>query len=278
MNRRNALRIGMLALAWHAADGTPAAAGDAYPSTPVKIISHAPAGNGPDVIARVVADRLSKLWGQQALIINRPGAGGLLAAQAAVAAEPDGYTLYQAITSSLLILPVTQPLPFDMQRDLVPIGFMGELFRARAGVDITLVPYPSTSQGLQDLMGGRISVIFESLAGLKGAVEAGSLKALAVTSTTRLPNLPDVPTVAEFVPGYAAGGWFVLMAPTHTPDTIVRKVNHDLAAVLAEPELKQRFETLGTYPRPMAPAETAAFIRAEQEVWQPLARKFIAAR
>jgi tripartite-type tricarboxylate transporter receptor subunit TctC len=324
MNRRNALRIGMLALAWHAADGTPAAAGDAYPSKPVKIISHAPAGNGPDVIARVVADRLSKLWGQQALIINRPGAGGLLAAQAAVAAEPDGYTLYQAITSSLLILPVTQPLPFDMQRDLVPIGFMGEqpfliaaapslgvstlaelialarrqpgkilaasaargamphlaaeLFRARAGVDITLVPYPSTSQGLQDLMGGRISVIFESLAGLKGAVEAGSLKALAVTSTTRLPNLPDVPTVAEFVPGYAAGGWFVLMAPTHTPDTIVRKVNHDLAAVLAEPELKQRFETLGTYPRPMAPAETAAFIRAEQEVWQPLARKFIAAR
>jgi tripartite-type tricarboxylate transporter receptor subunit TctC len=324
MNRRNALQIGMLALAWHAVNAAPSAAGEAYPSKPVKIITQAPAGNGPDVIARVVADRLSKLWGQQALIINRPGAGGLLAAQAAVAAEPDGYTLYQAITSSLLILPVTQRLPFDMQRDLVPIGFMGEqpfliaaapslgvstlkelialarqqpgkilaasaarstmphlaaeLFCARAGVDITLVPYPSTSQGLQDLMGGRISVIFESLAGLKGSVEAGTLKPLAVTSTVRLPNLPDVPTVAESIPRYAAGGWFAVMAPIHTPNAIVRKVNHDLTIVLTEPELKLRFETLGTYARPMSPVDTAQFIQTEQEIWHPLARKFIAAR
>ena len=126
MNRRSALKLGILALASHATNATSAIVGDLYPSKPVKIISQAPAGNGPDVIARLAADRLGRLWGQQALIINRPGAGGLLAAQAAVAAEPDGYTLYQAITSSLVILPVTQSLPFDMQRDLVPIGFMGE--------------------------------------------------------------------------------------------------------------------------------------------------------
>src|SRR5262249_36128264 len=82
MNRRNALRIGVLALIWHSTHPAPATAGDAYPSKAVKIISQAPAGNGPDVIARIAADRLSRLWGQQTLIINRPGAGGLLAAQA----------------------------------------------------------------------------------------------------------------------------------------------------------------------------------------------------
>jgi tripartite-type tricarboxylate transporter receptor subunit TctC len=324
MNRRGILQIGLLGLAWHASNAGPAMGGGMYPSKPVKIISQAPAGNGPDVIARIVADRLSRIWGQQALIINRPGAGGLLAAQAAVAAEPDGYTLYQAITSSMLILPVTQSLPFDMQHDLVPIGFMGEqpfliavspslgvntlpelvalakkrpgeilaasaargamphlaaeLFRDRAGIDITLVPYPSTSQGLQDILGGRISVIFESLAGLKGAVEAGSIKPLAVTSLKRLPNLPDVPTVAELAANYAAGGWFALMGPARTPDPIVQKINDDLRAVLDQPDLRQTFENLGTYARPMSPKETGEFIKAEQKIWQPLARKFIASK
>jgi tripartite-type tricarboxylate transporter receptor subunit TctC len=320
MNRRTALQLGLLTLALNSR----AIAGRPYPSKPVKIISQAPAGNGPDVIARIAADRLSRLWGQQTLVINRPGAGGLLAAQAAVSAEPDGYTLYQAITSSMLILPVTQSLPFDMQRDFVPIGLMGEqpflvavapalgvstleelialakrqpgkilaasatrgsmphlaaeLFCARAGIDITLVPHPSTTQGVQEVMGGRISVIFESLAGLKGFVDDGSVRPLAVTSLTRLRNLPDVPTVAERVPDYAASGWFALMAPLHTPDAIVQMINHDLAAVLAEPELKQKFENLGTYARPLSSAETAEFIRAEQTIWQPLARKFIATR
>src|SRR5262245_16597719 len=110
MNRRGVLTIGMLGLACGASNATTAMVGDSYPSKPVKIISPSPPGNGPDVIARLVADRLGRLWGQQALIINRPGAGGLLAAQAAVAAEPDGYTIYQAISSSLLVLPVTQTL------------------------------------------------------------------------------------------------------------------------------------------------------------------------
>ena len=322
MKRRHVIQIGMLMLAWPAIAAPVAGAGE-YPSKPVKIITQAPAGNGPDVIARLAADRLSQMWGRQILVINRPGAGGLLAAQAAVAAEPDGYTLYQAITSSQLILPVTQSLPFDMQHDLQPIGFIGEqpfliaaspslgvstlpelialakkhpgeilaasagrgsmphlaaeMLRARAGIDVTLVPYPATSQGLQDLMGGRISVIFESLAGLKGAVDAGSVKPIAVTSLKRLPNLPDVPTVAEVIPNYAAAGWFALMAPAGTPDRIVQKVSHDLRAILDQPELKQKFERLGTYARPMSPAETGEFIRAEQKVWQPLARKLMAA-
>ena len=100
-------------LAVSVAMGLPAQA-DIYPTKPVRIINPAPAGNGPDVIGRIVAERLTQAWGQQVLVINRPGAGGLLAAQAAVSAERDGYTLYQPNASSMVVLPVTQKLSFDL--------------------------------------------------------------------------------------------------------------------------------------------------------------------
>lgn len=323
MNRRRMLQTGLLLLPGSIA-ALSAKAGMEYPSKPVKLITQAPAGNGPDVIARIVADRLGRMWGQQVLTINRPGAGGLLAAQAAVAAEADGYTLYQAITSSMLIMPVTQSLPFDMQRDLAPVGFIGEqpflvavspslgvgtlsefialakkrpgeiaaasaargamphlaaeLLFARAGIEVNSVPYPATSQAVQDIMGGRISVVFESLSGLRGAVDAGSIKPIAVTSPTRLPDLPNVAAVAETIPGYAASGWFAIMAPAHTPHAIVRKISRDLHEVLEAPALKQTFEKLGTYTRPMSASATDDFIRAEQKIWQPLAKKYIAAK
>src|ERR1051326_2755222 len=104
----------------------PAAYAGGSPSRPVKIIIQAAAGNGPDVILRIVADRLGGVWQQQPVIINRPGAGGLLAAEAAVAAEPDGYTLFDAITSTLLVSPVAQNIPFDLNRALIPIAQLGE--------------------------------------------------------------------------------------------------------------------------------------------------------
>jgi tripartite-type tricarboxylate transporter receptor subunit TctC len=104
----------------------PQALADNFPSKPVKIISQAPAGSPPDVLGRIIADRLGQLWKQQVLFVNRWGAGGLLAAQAAVTAEADGHTLYQATTSSLLVLPVTQKMAFDLNRDMRPIGLMAE--------------------------------------------------------------------------------------------------------------------------------------------------------
>ena len=116
----------ILALASVAAlTGLPAY-GDSYPSKPVKIILQTAPGAAPDVLGRMIANGLTQTWGQQLLMVNRPGAGGLLAAQAAVTADPDGYTLYQATTGSLLVLPVTQKLNFDVTRDLTPIGLMAE--------------------------------------------------------------------------------------------------------------------------------------------------------
>jgi tripartite-type tricarboxylate transporter receptor subunit TctC len=308
--------IGSLCLlAFSALSGT-AALGDDYPSKPVKIIMPSAAGNGPDVIGRIVAEHLTQLWGQQTLVINRPGAGGLLAAQAAVSAQPDGYTLLQAISSTLLILPALQKLPFDLERDLVPVGLVGEqpfvvavapsrgiktlselialaqkrpaeimygaanrgsmphlageLFRTRAGIDVTFVPYPSTSQTLHDIMGGQIAMIVESVSALAGSIEGGSLTPLAVTSAKRLPELPDLPTVSEVIPRFGAAGWFALMAPAGTPDLIVQKLNRDLRTVLLQPDVQKQFAKLGTYGRGLSPTETGEFIHAERQLWKPI--------
>jgi tripartite-type tricarboxylate transporter receptor subunit TctC len=311
--------ISMLSVLAVAPLAGPSAHAESFPSKPVKIILQAAAGTAPDVLGRMIAERLSQAWGQQVLIVNRPGAGGLLAAQAAVAAEPDGYTLYQATTAGLIVLPVTQKLTFDVRRDFVPIGLMGEqpffiavapslgvnalpelialakkrpgeilyvagsrggmphltaeLFRSEAGIDLTFVPYPSIPQSLQEVIAGRIPMIVEAMPGLSGAIEGGSIKPLAVTSAKRLPNFPDVPTVGAFIPGFSVTGWFALMAPAKTPDEIVLKVSQSVRAVINRPELQQKFETLGAFLRATSPAETAEFIRDQQNSWWPIVKK-----
>jgi tripartite-type tricarboxylate transporter receptor subunit TctC len=296
------------------------AQGEAYPSRYVSIIIQTAAGSGPDVIARIVADGLTHSWGQQVAIINRNGAAGLVAAQAAAAAQPDGYTLYMPTSTALVILPETQPkLPVNFDRDFVPIGLIsqspmiiavspalgvstleqlvalakkrpgeilysannrgsfphlaGEFFRHRAGIDLMFVPYPGAAAGLQDLLGGRISMIVEGPSALAGAMQAGSIKALAVTSSARLPNFPDLPTVAETLPGFQVVAWFALLARAGTSESIVRKVSDDLQTVLKQPEVREKFETHGVYPLPTSPAETAEFIRNEQKLWKPVIKE-----
>ncbi len=317
-NRRSAVTtLAVLLLA--AAAALPAQA-QSWPTRPVKVIMATAAGSAPDVIARIVTDRLAQLWGQQVLILNRPGAGGLIALQALASAEKDNHTLYLPSSSSLVVLPETNSkLPLDIQRDLIPIGLVGEqpfmivagnatgvsalpelialakskpgeltyaanfrgslpnmtgeMFASRAGVKLTFVPYPGAPQGMQDVMGGRISAMVEGLAAFTGALQANSVKPLAVTSPRRLPNHPNVPTVAETIPGFDSRGWFVFLGLTGIPDEVVRKVNADLKTVLEIPEVKARFETLATYIRHLTPAETGQFIRDEQAAWRPIVKQ-----
>jgi len=290
---------------------------ETYPSRYVSVVIQTAAGSGPDVIARIIADRLSQRWGQQVVILNRNGAAGLVAAQAAAAAQPDGYTLYMPTSTALVILPVTQPkMPVNFEKDFVPIGLIsespmiiavspalgvnslgefialakrspgqilyaannrgsfphlaGEFFRNRAGIDMTFVPYPGAAAGLQDVLGGRVSAIIEGPSALGSAIRQGALKALAVTSETRLREFPDLPTVAETIPDFHVVAWFALMARTGTPDEIVHKVAQDLRAILEEPGVVEKFATLGVYPRPTSPAETAEFIRRERQAWKPI--------
>jgi tripartite-type tricarboxylate transporter receptor subunit TctC len=149
----------------------------------------------------------------------------------------------------------------------------GELFRIRTGIDLNFVPYPGAAAGLQDVMGGRVAMIIESVGALSGAAKTGSIQPLAVASPHRLPQLPELPTVAEAVPGFSAVGWMVLAAPARTAGAVTSQVNRDLNAVLGHPELQRRFRDTGALPRPVSPQATAEFIRAEQALWLPVVQQ-----
>jgi len=111
-------------------------------------------------------------------------------------------------------------------------------------------------------------MVVEGLGTLMGAVQGGTLKPLAVTSLKRLPNFPDLPTVAETIPDFISTGWFAVLAPGGTPDAIVRKVNADMNKAAGTPEVQEKFATLATFTRPMTPEETAAFVKNEREAWR----------
>jgi tripartite-type tricarboxylate transporter receptor subunit TctC len=296
---------------------TPASAQN-FPAGPVKLIVTTGAGGAPDVIARIVAEGLSRKWNQQVFVTNHPGAAGSIGMKVAGSSPPDGYTLLFALSSSFVALPeIAKNYPYDLVRDFVSIGFvceqpmavavppslgvntLGELIEyvkkrpgqvnvavlSRGGIphllsewikvaaklEWTSVNYPGTPAGLSDVMGGRVQVIMDGLPSLAGAINGGQLKLIAVGSAKRLPNRPEVPTIAETLPAIPrALGWFALMGPPGTPAPVAKKISDDLRAVLDEPALKKRFEDIASYTNPMAPPELQSYIRTEQALWKPV--------
>lgn len=292
-----------------------------YPNKPVTFITPAAAGNSPDVVGRLVAEKLSQMWKQQAVIINRPGAGGLIAAQAAAGVEKDGYTLYMSQASTYNVLPVQQEgkMPFDLIKTFTPIGMIGEqpiavgvnkdvpakslaelialanktpdgmlfgatnrggqahltgeLFRDKSKANISFVHAAGAAISINDVIAGRIPIMFEGLAGMTPGTQGGAIRLLGVAATKRLPNVPDLPAINETVPGVVSSGWIVLMAPAGVPDAIVQKVNADLRKVVAMPDVLEKMQTLGTYSRDLTPAQTGAFIDSEQKLWWPIVRE-----
>ncbi len=304
----------LLALAW-----APAVAQE-WPTRPVTLITPAAAGNSPDVVTRIIAEKLTQIWKQQVVVLNRPGAGGLLAAQAAAGVEKDGYSLYATQASSFNVLPVEQEgkMPFDLAKAFVSIGFIGEqpiavgvnkdvpaknvtelialanktpdgmlfgatnrggqahltgeLFRDRSKANVSFVHAAGAAVSLNDVIAGRLPIMFEALAGLNPGIQSGDVRVLGVASAKRLPNLPDLPTIAETVPGVVSSGWILLMAPAGTPDHVIQKVNADLRKVTAMPDVIARLHQLGTYSRDLTPAQTEEFIRSEEKLWHPIVR------
>ncbi len=143
----------------------------------------------------------------------------------------------------------------------------GELFKMMAGIDMVHVPYRGPALALNDLIGGRIQVMFDSIIGSIEQVKAGKLRALAVTSAKRLDELPDVPAVSEFLPGYEAIGWQGIGAPKNTPIEIIDRLNKEINAALADPTMKARLVDLGGIPILMTPAEFGKFIEDETDKW-----------
>jgi tripartite-type tricarboxylate transporter receptor subunit TctC len=292
-----------------------------YPEKPVTILADAAPGATPDVDARFVAEGLSKVWGQQVIVINHPGANGSIAARIATEAVPDGYTLFMPALSTFAALPSVAPnLPLKLPRDFVPIGYTAEnpmffavtpslgvstlaelialakkdpgkisiavtgvgrlthmtglVFQDRADISLLPVPYNGgPAAALADVAGGRVSMIIEGYSGIVGSVKGGQVKLIAVASRERLPQFPDLPTVAETIPGFSATGWQVLVAPLGTPAAIVSKVSADLAKVVSDPDFKKRLSNIGSYSRAMTPEEVLTFVQKEQDTWLPVLQK-----
>jgi tripartite-type tricarboxylate transporter receptor subunit TctC len=147
----------------------------------------------------------------------------------------------------------------------------GELLQHQAGIKLLLVPYTGgPAHAFSDVASGRVALIIEGYSGIAGAARSGSVKLIAVASTKRLAEFPDVPTVAETIPGFRATGWGVLVAPVGTPEAIVGKLSEDLRKVVVDPELEKKIARLGSYTNPMSPSETTAFIHKQQQAWQPV--------
>jgi tripartite-type tricarboxylate transporter receptor subunit TctC len=290
-----------------------------FPNRPVKIIVQTAAGSSLDVQARLVAEQLSKVWGQQAIIINQAGAGGLIASRALAASEPDGYTLFMAGGSVFVVLPeINKALPFDIN-EFVPMGFVAEQyyglfasaklgvnttaeliarskkeptglnavagtrgglqhltiewFRKLSGAKLNMIHYPGTAQALNDFVTGRVPVMMQTLLPVAGVMASGDAKLLAMSSAQRLPTHPNVPTVAETVPGFRSSGWSILVGPKGTSPAIARKVNADLRKALSDPGLLKKFEELGNFTQAMNPQQLAKFVSDERAMWGPIVKE-----
>jgi tripartite-type tricarboxylate transporter receptor subunit TctC len=292
-----------------------------YPDKAVTIISDSAAGSAPDVVARFVAEGLGNIWGQQVVVVNRPGANGSLAARAASEAVADGYTLFHPTLSTFVALPTIAPnLPVKLPRDFLPVGFSasqpmfiavspslgvttlpqlierakrepdkitialtgigrfthltGELLQERANIKLVPVPYThGPASAIGDVADGRVSMIIEGYSGIVGAVKAGQVKLIAVGSTERLPEFPDLPTIAETLPGFSGSGWQVLVAPVGTPAPIIGKISADLSKVVSDADFKKKTAAFGNYPTAMTPEQLLAFVNQQQATWLPVVAK-----
>jgi tripartite-type tricarboxylate transporter receptor subunit TctC len=147
----------------------------------------------------------------------------------------------------------------------------GELFKRLAKVEMIHIPYRGGAPAINDLIPGRVDVIFDNLPSIISHVRAGSLRGLAVTTKERVAVVPDIPTIAESgVPGFDVFSWFGFFVPARTPQDIVAKINADTNAALAHPSVKSRFEELGAIPKGSTQAELAFFLKSETDKWGPV--------
>jgi len=147
-----------------------------------------------------------------------------------------------------------------------------ELLKSMAGVDMTHVPYRGSAPALLDLMGGRVQVMFDSIASALPHIRAGKLRAIAVAAATRSPLLPDLPTVAESLPGYSAHSWLGIFVPAGTPKPIVDRLQRDLAAVIEDPKARARLVEAGFEPKSSTSAEFSRLVAEEMAKWRPIVK------
>ena len=282
-----------------------------FPAKAVHIIVPFPPGGGADALARIMQPKLTEIWKQPVIVENKPGASGKIGADFVAGSPADGYMLMMSSTASLTEKNVSQFAPITLvsaspyvvvaspkvpanniaelvayakkNSGKLTFGSSGtgaashlsaELFKSMAGVEMLHVPYKGTGQAVTDLLAGQIDLLFAPAQAVMPHVQAGKLKAFAVTSARRSNTVPGLPSVAEAgVAGYEAIGWFGLLAPAGTPPAIVEKLSADANRVLNDPDVKQKMLMLGAEPSGDTPTQFAEFIRADQAKWSKLMRE-----
>jgi len=297
--------------------GSRAAWAQAYPNRPIKLVAPFPPGGSIDLISRLIGQWLSDRLGQQVVVENRPGAGGNVGSEAALAAPADGYTLLLCSVANAISATLYEKLNYNF-RDIAPVGGLsrapnvmvvhpsvpaktvpefiayakanpgkinmassgvgtsihlsGELFKLLTGIEMQHVPYRGSAPMLTDLLAGQVQVAFDNLQPSIPHIKAGKLRALAVTTSTRSDALPELPTIADFVPGYEASTWNGVCAPKGTPAEIVQKLNQEINAALADEKFKGRLAEMGAWAIAGSPADASKLIDDEVEKWGKVIR------
>jgi tripartite-type tricarboxylate transporter receptor subunit TctC len=292
-----------------------------FPSKTVRIVVPSSPGNSSDIMARLIADKLSQNWGQPVLVENRSGADGRIGAEVVAKAAPDGHTLFIPNAGVITINPALfAKMSYDPIKDFAPITqvativivlaahpsvaassvaelvalakarpgalhyasagnnagipyLSGALLRDKAGIDVVHVPYKANAQAQQDLLGGQIQFMYDTLAATLPHAKSGRLKVLAVVGSQRSQVLPEVPTLAEAgYPGTEGDAWAGLFAPGGTPRAVVEKIHADVVAVLEQSEVRERLTALGLGVVGNRPDEFAAVIKADTAKWAAVIR------
>jgi tripartite-type tricarboxylate transporter receptor subunit TctC len=290
-----------------------------WPSKPLRIMVGANAGGGTDIIARMLAEKLSAALGQQVIVENRPGASNTIAADLTAKAPPDGYTLLAATNTGQAIAPHLIKLAFDPMKDVAPIALIvnvpnvlvvnpalpaknvaelvalarakpgelkyassgvgstqhiaGEAFAAATGTKLVHVPYKGSAQAHLDLMSGQVETMFDTTSSAMQHIRSGKLRALAITTPKRSPELPDVPTLAEAgVSGAEMATWYGLFVTGGTPQPVLERLTAEVGRVLQMPDVQGKLRGLGGEPGTLTREQFAALNRAEYERFGKLIR------
>jgi tripartite-type tricarboxylate transporter receptor subunit TctC len=291
-----------------------------FPSRALKIVVPFTAGGSSDVQARLLAERLGRLYKQTVVVDNRPGAGGHIGGKVVVDSPADGYTLmlgsiglhatygvykklpYNPATDFKVLTVLAEmphvivanpSLPAANVRELVALArskpaalnfgsagvgssvhMIGELFKVTANAPMTHVAYKGSAAAINDLLGGQIQLMFENPPTTLAHVRGGKLKALAVTGKSRIPALPDVPTVAESgLPGFEATSWTTIAVSAKVPDAVADKLSADIRNIIRSPEFVEALAAQGMTPVASSREAATRFIAAEKQRWDLVIQK-----
>src|SRR5947207_2044719 len=234
-----------------------------YPNRPIRIYVPAAPGGTTDLLARLFGAKLGELLKQQVVVENRASASGVIAGELTAKALPDGYTLLLAYHQHTINGALNPNLPYHA----------GELYSQMARVKAQHIPYKGSGPALVDLIGGRYDYNFAGIQAAQPHVRSGKLRGLAVTTPQRVAAMPDVPAVAEAIPGYEVVGWYGVIGPAGMPAPLVERLHHELLRVLAQPDVHERIVNDGSEPVGNSPREFRDFMAADLAKWAKVVKE-----